>query len=114
MRALGFEDWRQQTVANVEKGKRRITAEEVLALVLALESTIDRILAPIGGDLWVELPSGSREFLPGIEVINLAKGAKGGTGTVRWHENTPVQGIAAPPEVTGAWSAEDVEGGERG
>ena len=59
MQELGFEDWRQQTVANVEKGRRRVTAEEVLGLVVALETTLPRLLAPIGADLWIELPSDS-------------------------------------------------------
>jgi 8-oxo-dGTP pyrophosphatase MutT (NUDIX family) len=101
MQDLGFEDWRQQTVANIEKGKRRVTAEEVLGLVVALESTLPRLLAPIGGDLWVELPSDSGHLLPGMEVISLATGAKGGTGTLRWHKNTLVRGIVSPLEVEG-------------
>ena len=88
MRALGFEDWRQQTVASVEKGKRRVTVEEALGLVEALETTLPRLLAPVNG-LWVELPSGSGQDLPSMEVIGLANGAKGGTGAVSWYKNSP-------------------------
>jgi 8-oxo-dGTP diphosphatase len=101
MRELGFEDWHQQTVASVEKGKRRVTGEEVLGLVLALETTLPRLLAPIGGDLWVELPSGSGRLLPAMEVIRLTNGAKGGTGTLRWHKNALARAVVSPGEVEG-------------
>ena len=101
MRDLGFEDWHQQTVASVEKGKRRVTAEEVLGLVEALETTLPRLLAPIGGDLWVELPSGSGRRLPGAEVIGLANGAKGGSGTISWYKNSLVRTAVSPREVEG-------------
>lgn len=114
MNALGFGDWHQQTLASIEKGRRRVTAEEVLGLVLALESTLDRLLSPVGGELWAELPSGSGEFVPSAEVIRLARGAKGGTGAVTWYKNMPVRAPAAPPEVTGIpWAGEDAEGGEQ-
>jgi 8-oxo-dGTP pyrophosphatase MutT (NUDIX family) len=101
MQELGFEDWRQQTVAGVEKGRRRVTAEEVLGLVLALESTLPRLLAPIGGDLWVELPSDSGHLLPGADVIGLANGAKGGAGTTSWYKNSLVRAVVSPREVEG-------------
>ena len=101
MQELGFEDWRQQTVANVEKGKRRVTAEEVLGLVIALETTLPRLLAPMGGDMWVELPSDSGQLLPSMEVIGLANGAQGGVGTLSWHKNKLVRAIVSPREVEG-------------
>jgi 8-oxo-dGTP pyrophosphatase MutT (NUDIX family)/transcriptional regulator with XRE-family HTH domain len=105
MRALGFTDWHQQTVASVEKGKRRVTLEEVLGLVEALETTLPRLLSPINGDLWVELPSGSGHDLPSMEVINLANGAKGGTGAVGWSKNAPVRAPVPPREIEGVrWS----------
>jgi hypothetical protein len=34
MQRLGYGAWLYQTVGNVERGKRRVTAEEVLALAL--------------------------------------------------------------------------------
>ena len=54
MRALGFKGWRRQTVASVEKGKRRVTVEEALGLAMALETTLPRLLAPVKGQ-WVDL-----------------------------------------------------------
>jgi 8-oxo-dGTP diphosphatase len=112
MRALGFTDWHQQTVASVEKGKRRVTVEEVLGLVEALETTLPRLLAPINinGDLWVELPSGSGHDLPSMEVIGLANGAKGGAGAVSWYKNSPVQAPASPRAVEGMrWNTPGTE-----
>lgn len=99
MRELGFDDWHQQTVASIEKGKRRVTAEEVLGLVEALETTLVRLLSPIGGDLWVELPSGSGQLLPGLEVIRLVNGAKGGTGSLTWYENRLARAIVSAQEM---------------
>jgi 8-oxo-dGTP diphosphatase len=101
MREHGFKDWHQQTVASVEKGKRRVTAEEVLGLVTALETTLPRLLAPVvnGGNLWVELPSGSEEPMPGTELVRLVNGAKGGTGAMTWYKNKLARAPAAPPEL---------------
>ena len=44
MQALGFTVWRRQTVANVEQGKRRVTAEEVIALALIFGTTAGSLL----------------------------------------------------------------------
>lgn len=96
MENLGFDDWRQQTVANVEKGKRRLTAEELFGLTEALETTLARLLSTVGGELWVELPSGSDEYVPGAEVIRIANGGQGGTGMITWHKNTPVRNPVSP------------------
>jgi 8-oxo-dGTP pyrophosphatase MutT (NUDIX family) len=86
MREFRFGDWHQQTVASVEKGKRRVTAEEILGLVVALETTLPRLLAPVanGGDQWVELPSGSGQQLPSSEIISLAKGNR---TSMAWYQN---------------------------
>jgi transcriptional regulator with XRE-family HTH domain len=102
MQELGFEDWRQQTVASVEKGRRRVNAEEVLGLALALESTLPRLLAPIGGALWVELPSDSGQLLPGMDVVGLITGAQGGAGTVSWYNNRLVRSVVSAREVEAA------------
>lgn len=61
MRALGFPTWLRQTMSTVEKGKRRVTAEEVAALALCMETTAARLMMPRpddnGGPI-VEFPSG--------------------------------------------------------
>jgi transcriptional regulator with XRE-family HTH domain len=57
MRVLGFA-WQQQTAAAVEKNRRRATAEEILGLALALETTIPALMSAREQDEDVELPSG--------------------------------------------------------
>ena len=46
MRGLGFGDWHQQTVASIEKGKRRVTADELLGLAACLETTVHQLMSP--------------------------------------------------------------------
>ena len=58
MRQLGFTAWRRQTVANVERTKRRLAAEEVLGLSIALETTVQALLLPANEDDGIILPSG--------------------------------------------------------
>lgn len=40
MRALGYTSWRRQTVATVEKGERRLTAEEIFGLAFVFETSV--------------------------------------------------------------------------
>jgi hypothetical protein len=58
MRALGFVSWRRQTVAVAEKGERRLTAEELLGLAFALETSMGALLDPSPDDRQVQLPGG--------------------------------------------------------
>lgn len=69
MRALGF-GWQQQTLASVEKAKRRATADEILGLALALETTISALMRATDRDDEVELPNG--EKIGGVSVERLA------------------------------------------
>ncbi len=57
MRRLGF-DWHPQTVGNVERGERRLTAEEVLCLALALRVPVSALMRPQGPTEFIRLPSG--------------------------------------------------------
>jgi transcriptional regulator with XRE-family HTH domain len=58
MRALGWSKWSKQSVSELEADKRAIRAEELLALSIALETTV-RVLttAPVGTTA-VKLPEG--------------------------------------------------------
>jgi transcriptional regulator with XRE-family HTH domain len=59
MQALGFRSWLSQTVSASERGKRRITAEEVIGLCVALEHPPGALLLPVRGDSQdVSLPGG--------------------------------------------------------
>ncbi|MGO9298410.1 MAG: helix-turn-helix domain-containing protein [Streptosporangiaceae bacterium] len=58
MRTLGYDAWLHQTVGNVERGKRRIIAEEVLGLAFALETSVGALLDPSRDDRLIALPAG--------------------------------------------------------
>jgi 8-oxo-dGTP pyrophosphatase MutT (NUDIX family)/transcriptional regulator with XRE-family HTH domain len=66
MSNLGFGAWVRQTVTKVERGNRRITAEEVLGLSLALETTVSALMMPANEDDGIILPGGG--MLPGHGV----------------------------------------------
>jgi transcriptional regulator with XRE-family HTH domain len=80
MRELGF-PWTQQTAAAVEKARRRPTAEEILGLALALETTISALTGASDQDGLVELPSG--DAIGAVSVERLA-GRGVNDGSVRW------------------------------
>jgi hypothetical protein len=86
MRALGF-PWKQQTVAVVEKDKRRATAEEVLGLALALETTIARLMSAAEEENDVKLPGG--QAIGAVSVERLA-GRGVNDRAVTWDGNFPV------------------------
>jgi len=50
MRALGFASWHRQTMGKVERGERRLMAEEVIALTHVLETTLYGLMSPSGND----------------------------------------------------------------
>jgi hypothetical protein len=86
MRALGHTAWLYQTVGHVEKGKRRITAEEVLGLAETLETSIGRLMSPDEDDNSVTLPSGA--VVPVLHVQVSVRGQN--DGSVQWDGNEPV------------------------
>lgn len=70
MRLLGFTAWLYQTVGNVEKVKRRLTAEEILGLALALETTMPALMGASDHDDLVDLPGG--QVVGAVTVERLA------------------------------------------
>jgi 8-oxo-dGTP pyrophosphatase MutT (NUDIX family)/transcriptional regulator with XRE-family HTH domain len=86
MNALGFPEWRRQTVARVEQGNRRPTAEEIFALSYALETSVTRLMSPNEEDHWVTFPNG--------HIVHAQHGMARMRGTadgaIRWEGNTPV------------------------
>jgi len=86
MRALGYEAWLYQTVGNVEKGRRRVTAEEIFGLAYALETSIGALMAPVEDDEVVDFPSGAE-----IEVASARLSVQGrNDGAVQWNGEVPV------------------------
>lgn len=92
MRALGF-SWHPQTVGEVERGTRRLMAEEILGIALAVGATVGALMEPAAEDRTVVLPSGAE--LPGGSVQASVRHVN--DGRVRWDDGKPV--IGEP----GAW-----------
>ena len=89
MRALGFGEWRRQTVGNTENGKRRLTAEELLGLALALDTTVSSLDRAAGDDSG--FPGGQQIIrLPGFAMPVWRIGMN--DGSLRWDGNVPVIG----------------------
>lgn len=82
MQALGFRAWLRSTVSLAEQGKRRVTAEELLGLALALGTSMVRLVTPPDETPWVELPAGSPAVVHGAVAVK-------GTGEVQWAGNSP-------------------------
>jgi len=85
MRALGFSAWARQTVARVEAGKRRLTAEEVFGLALALETRFTALLEPVSDDGPIALPSGDELLFNTVHELIWG----GSEYTVSWDGDVP-------------------------
>lgn len=88
MKALGY-GWHRQTVGTVERARRRLSAEEILGLSLALETSISELMAPDAaakGGL-VALPS--ENTLPASSVSSSA-GVGVNEGWLRWSGDNPI------------------------
>jgi transcriptional regulator with XRE-family HTH domain len=94
MKALGYTAWLRQTVTNVEKGRRRVTAEEVLGLAAVLETSVASLMKPTDDDVVVEFPSGAA-----IAVASVRRSVDGQNDrSVRWDGAIPE--IDSEPELT--------------
>lgn len=98
MRALGYAYWTRQTLSKVERGNRRVLAEEVPGLAVALGRTVSRLMAPVDEDGAVRLYGDG----PPISALFLRLSAVGQTpaGEVEWDGDKPV--IAGPDYPPGA------------
>lgn len=83
MNALGFTKWLGSTVSLVMRGKRRVTAEELIGLALALETTPGQLLTPEddAGYQQIVMPSGFA--FPGRRLFGLGQ-------YVTWEDDEPV------------------------
>jgi transcriptional regulator with XRE-family HTH domain len=64
MRNLGFGSWLSQTVSSSERAARRITAEELLGLMVACETALTALVYPAAEFQAVSLPAGQEVVLP--------------------------------------------------
>lgn len=93
MRALGYTHWYRQTMSRTENRTRRLSADEVYGLALALETNMV-VLLSAPSDEAIELPGGK---IAGDDITTLASGRN--NGAVRWDGNRPVIG----PGVNAWW-----------
>lgn len=64
MQDLGFRSWLSQTVSTVERAKRRVSAEELLGLMVACETDLTALVYPAAEFQAVSLPGGQEVVLP--------------------------------------------------
>jgi 8-oxo-dGTP diphosphatase len=101
MRALGYTSWHRQTMGNVERGERRVTAEEIFGLAVALETTIAALMSPLPDDKVVEFPS-APEPVTVWSVQQLVHGMN--VGLVAWRRGgaEPVYQLVEPANMAEA------------
>jgi hypothetical protein len=85
MRALGFREWRYQTTGAVERGKRRVTAEEIAALAWVLQTSVKALMVPADDEL-VEFPAGG--VIAAAAVRRSTEGHN--DGSVSWDGEKPI------------------------
>lgn len=105
MQALGFSHWLHQTVGASERGERRVTAIEVLALCMCMPTTMPALLAPPEGDRLVELSDSVA--IGSITARRLAVGVMSEfTRTVDWDSQDRIIAVniyvTPPPQGAGA------------
>lgn len=83
MRSLGYTNWYQQTFSKIQRGERRLMADEIFGLAWALEINMSALL---GGDADAIALGGIQ--IAGYDVTALAYGRN--TGAVRWDGNKPL------------------------
>jgi transcriptional regulator with XRE-family HTH domain len=85
MNGLGFKEWRRQTVARVERGERRVSAEEAFWLAYVLDTSVARLMSPTEDDHWVAAPNGKT-----IHAQHARQRMRStGDAAIQWHDNTP-------------------------
>ena len=86
MRALGFDQWHRQTLGKIERGERRLTAEELLGLSGALDTSVATLMMPPPDMDFITLPSGAAVQAKSVTRSVLLQQ---NDGWVRWEGNTP-------------------------
>lgn len=89
MRALGYEGWHRQTLGKIERGERRLAADEVFGLALAMEVTMAALLLPDYEDEPVALPSGDEIHVTGVIRLIFSAGYSRGLRPVTWKDDKP-------------------------
>lgn len=87
MRTLGYDNWIRQTVSRTERGERRVLAEEVVGLAIALQTSVWQLMTPWEDDEPIDLqPRGLREVPPAY-LRGLVRGPV--YGSIVWDGDKP-------------------------
>lgn len=86
MKALGFPNWHRPTLGKVERGERRLFAEELLALAYALDTSIEALMAPATDEHgYIRLGDGA------VHMEHAAARVRGvSDGAIRWDADKPI------------------------
>ena len=92
MRQLGFPNWHPQTLSRIEQGHRNLLVGELLALIYAVETSIEVLLAPAADESGcIQLGDGT------VAMADAAARVRGvNDGAIRWDGNTPLFAHAPP------------------
>lgn len=93
MRDLGYVTWHRQTIGKVERGERRIAADEILGLSVVLGTSIAALMAPANEDKVVDLPSGEELSVAAVQMLARGLSDIG----VTWHGNKHTLNAPAVP-----------------
>ena len=85
MRALGHNSWLRQTVSSAEKGRRRLSAAEVVALALVLETSVPALMTAVPDYEAVAFPTGELTIRSMVDLIDGVNDR-----SVRWEDDKPV------------------------
>ena len=97
MQALGFKNWHRPTLGKVERGERRLFAEELLGLAYVLDVTMHQLLEPQPDDEQIELPGGEPVGVRSVRLLVTGTNPH----TFVWQDNVPV-----PREVIAGWAGD--------
>jgi transcriptional regulator with XRE-family HTH domain len=102
MRNLGYTTWHRPTLGRVERGERRLFAEELLGLAAALDVTMHQLLEPQPDDQRVEFPGGASVDVQAVRLLVTGTNPH----TFVWKDNVPAlrqvaAGWAGDPDMPG-------------
>ena len=98
MRALGFEKWHRGIMGKIERGERRLLAEELLGLAYALETSIEVLMTPATDERgYIALGEG------GVHMMHAAARVRGvSDDAIRWEGDKPIFMVDAASFMAGA------------
>lgn len=102
MQFLGFDQWVSQTVSKSERNARRVQAEEVVGLAIALETSVRLLMVPNEDGDPVDLQRPGLREMPPAYLRGVIQGGTSG-GKIVWDGDKPA--FVAREEITDAWKS---------